>query len=427
MRWTRAIPRALGAGALGAVAVYGGQAAQFRRQAKTPVTFLDSPAPGSSSFERWMEAACAAPLRPGNRTKVLRNGDEIITSMLDAMAAAQGSIDFCNYIFWKGRTASDFAAVLSERARAGVQVNVLLDAYGSAKIDRSLVPEMERAGVRFSWFRAPHWYKAHQFNNRMHRRILVVDGRVGFTGGFGVADEWIGDAEGPEHWRDTHVRIEGPAVRDLLGAFLENWREATHEVLDGPHLPELESFEDGAPVQIARSSPGHGAATAETLMLAAMRGARSRLWVTTAYFAPRQPVVDELVASAGRDVDVRLLVNGRHIDKEPARRAGQRSYGRLLDGGVRVFEYQRTMMHAKVVVVDDAWVNVGTSNWDNRSMALQEEINCSVADADVTVELEKHFLDDLDDAEEIEASAWANRPLRARAFELVSGAVRHSL
>ncbi|MBA3282216.1 MAG: cardiolipin synthase B, partial [Acidimicrobiia bacterium] len=407
--------------------VYAGQAAQYRRQAGTTTELVNPPAPGSAEFARWMEAACSAPLRQGNRVAVLRNGDEIIAGMLDALGSAVETVDFCNYIFWKGETATSFAEALSERARAGVAVNVLLDAYGSAKIERGLIPEMERAGVNFSWFRSPHWYKAHQFNNRMHRRILVVDGRVGFTGGFGVADEWIGDAEGPEHWRDTHLRIEGPAVRDVLGAFMENWNEATHCFLSGPHLPELAPFDDGVDVQVARSSPGHGAATAETVMLAAMCGVRQRLWITTAYFGPRRAVIDALVATAERGVDVRLLVNGSHIDKELARRVGQRSYATLLAGGVRVFEYEQTMMHAKVVVVDDGWANVGTSNWDNRSMSLQEELNCAIVDAGIVATLEKHFLTDFDGSEEIELARWRDRPVASRAYEWVGEALRHSL
>ncbi len=421
------MPKVLGAGLAAVVGVYAGQAAQFRRQAGTRTELADPASPGSIEFTRWTEAACSAPLRQGNRVRVLRNGDEIIAGMLDDLRSAQETVDFCNYIFWKGETATAFADALSERARPGAQVNVLLDAYGSAKIGRHLVPQMERAGVTFSWFRVPHWYKAHQFNNRMHRRILVVDGRVGFTGGFGVADEWMGDAEGPQHWRDTHLRIEGPAVRDILGAFLENWNEATHRLLSGPHLPELGPFDDGVAVQVARSSPGHGAATAETLMLAAVLGAQRRRWVTTAYFGPRRAVIDALVATAGRGVDVRLLVNGSHIDKELARWVGQRSYARLLEAGVRVFEYERTMMHAKVVVVDDGWANVGTSNWDNRSMALQEELNCSIADPEIVVELEKHFLTDVDDAEEIHLERWRERPMARRASEWVGEALRHSL
>lgn len=421
------MPKAFGAGLAAVMGVYAGQAAQFRRQAGAAIDVAEPSVPGTADFARWTEAACSAPLRQGNRVAVLRNGDEIIASMLEAMASATATIDFCNYIFWKGETADAFASVLQERARAGVQVNVLLDAYGSAKIERRLIPEMERAGVTFSWFRAPHWYKAHQFNNRMHRRILVIDGRLGFTGGFGVADVWMGDAEDPEHWRDTHLQIEGPAVRDLLGAFLENWNEATHRLLGASHLPVLEAFDDGVAVQVARSSPGHGAATAETLLLAAVLGAERRAWITTAYFAPRSAVIDALVATAGRGIDVRLLVNGSHIDKELARKAGQRSYATLLAGGVRVFEYEQTMMHAKVVVVDDGWANVGTSNWDNRSMALQEELNCAVSDPGVVAQLEKHFLSDFDDSEEIELGRWRRRPATAKVYEWAGEALRHSL
>lgn len=417
----------VGAAGLAAVGVYGGQAAQFRRNAGTRLAFADPAAPGTDAFARWLEAECSAPRRAGNRVKVLRNGDQIHDDMLEALSSATQTVDFSNYIFWKGETANAFAAAFSERARAGVQVNVLVDAYGSAKIDHDLIPAMKGAGVNFSWFRPPHWYKVNQFNNRMHRRTLVVDGRLGFTGGFGVAEDWTGDAEGPGHWRETHLRIEGPAVRDIVGGFLENWMEANQRILDGAHLPELASFDDGVPLQITRSSPEHGMSTAEVLMVAAISGARARLWITTAYFAPRRAVIDELVAAAGRGVDVRLLVNGSHIDKEMVRRAGQRSYTRLMEGGVRVFEYQRTMMHAKVVVVDDCWANVGTSNFDYRSMALQEEMNCSIADPVVLAELEKDFVDDFGNSEEIDLGHWQHRSLGARAYELAGESLRHSL
>lgn len=421
------VTKALGGVGLAVVGAYAGQAAQFRRNAATVFDVPDPAAPGTAAFARWVEAACAAPQRPGNRVAVLRNGDEVLPAMLDAISSATSTIAFSNYIFWAGPTAAGYADALAERARAGVDVNVLLDAWGSTSKNRDLVARMKRAGVKFSWFRTPHWYQMQRFNYRMHRRILVIDGATAFTGGFGIAEEWVGDAEDHRHWRDTHLRIEGPAARDVLGAFMENWSEATHRSLSGAHLPELEQGKGEALVQISRSSPGHGQAKAEALFLGAVLGARRRLWVTTAYFAPRAAVVGALEEAARRGVDVRLLVNGCHTDKELVRRAGQRSYANLLEAGVRVFEYQRTMMHAKVIVVDDQWSNVGTSNWDNRSLALQEEINCSVTDGGVTAQLEKHFDQDFDDAEEILASPWHGRSKVGRTYELLGGALRHSL
>ncbi|HSH23200.1 MAG TPA: phospholipase D-like domain-containing protein, partial [Acidimicrobiales bacterium] len=335
--------------------------------------------------------------------------------------------DFSTYIFWKGKTADRFGEAFIERARAGVEVNVMVDGWGSAPMDRALVARMEEAGVNFVWFRTPHWYTTQKLNNRSHRRIMVVDGILGFTGGMGVADEWAGDAEGPENWRETHLRVEGPAVRDLVGAFADNWTEETGQVLSGPHLPSLDAFDDGVAVQVSKSSARQGRAAAEALFVAAITGVRERLWFTTAYFSPRQALIDELAAAAGRGVDVRIVVNGPHIDKQVVRRVGQRSYGQLLEAGVRLFEYQRTMLHAKVIVADDDWANVGTANFDNRSLALQDEMNCSVIDRGIVTELEKDFLDDFDASEEIDIDRWRQRPLRSRAYELVGEAVRHSL
>ncbi len=423
----RLAPRALGAAGVAAVGVYAGQAAKYRRQARRLLELPEPAVPGTAAFSRWAEGACAAPLREGNRVSALRNGDEIAPSMIDAIAAARESVHLSNYILWSGPMARDFVDALAGRARAGMEVNVLLDAWGSAKRNAELAADLERAGVALGWFRPPRWYQLDQFNNRMHRRVLVVDGTVGFTGGFGMADEWMGDAQGVERWRDTHLRLEGPMVRDLAGAFLENWVDTTSRVLAPRHFPELDPLPDGVPVQLSRSSPGHGPAAAEVLFLAAVLGAQERLWITTAYFAPRRGVVEALTAAARRGVDVRLVVNGRCIDKPPVRRAGHCDYDRLLEAGARIFEYERTMMHAKVVLVDDNWANVGTANWDNRSMALQEELNCSVTDRGLVTELEKHFLDDFDCCEEIDLARWRRRPMRDRALEAASAALRHSL
>lgn len=417
---------AAGAG-LATVGIYAAQEAQYRREAGQQIDLSDPPAPGTGAFSRLVEAWCAGPGRTGNRVDVLRNGAEIFPSMLEAIGSATSTVILSSYIFWKGETATVFGEALAQRARAGVEVDVLVDGWGSAKMDRDLVARMEAAGVSFVWFRTPHWYTTKKVNNRCHRRIIVIDGTVGFTGGMGIADEWSGDAEGPGNWRETHVRLEGPAVRDLVGAFAEHWMEETGRVLAGPHLPELEVYEDGVEVQISRSSARQGRAAAEALLLAAISGCRERLWFTTAYFAPRHAMVDALVAAAERGVDLRIVVNGPHIDKEVVRRAGQRSYGRLLEAGVRIFEYGRTMMHAKVVVADDRWANVGTANFDNRSLALQDEMNCSIVDPDVVVELEKHFLDDFDASTEIDLPRWSARPLRSKAFEFAAESVRHSL
>jgi cardiolipin synthase len=424
----RTIRNAGAAVGLAVGAAYAFEAAQYRRTSAKGFELLNQPQPGTPDFARLVEVLTVAPLRQGNHITILRNGDEIFPAMLEAIRSAKETIDFATYVYWTGSIAPEFADALSERAAAGVAVHVLLDAVGAAKMDRQLVTQLESAGAKVAWFRPPRWYTLHKLNNRTHRKILVVDGRVGFTGGVGIAEEWTGNCEDPGHWRDTHVRVEGPVVRDLLGGFLDNWAEATGSILAGrAHMPDLRAVQDGVQAQVTRSAAEKGSTDAEQLFYSAIKGARSRIWLTTAYFAPRRAFVDVLCEAVGRGVDVCVLTNGPHIDKQVVRRAGQRTYQRLLDCGVRVFEYQRTMVHAKTLMVDDQWATVGSINFDNRSFSLNDELNISFQDPALVAVLEKHFVDDLEDARELDAATWRRRPLSARAGEVGSALVRREL
>ena len=428
MRSARAVRNTAIAGGLGVAGFYAYEAVQYHRSASRGFTLEDPPVPGTADFDRLVEALTVAPLRKGNRVTVLKNGSEIFPAMLEAIRAAEHSVDFATYVYWTGSIAPEFADALSERAAAGVEVNVLLDAVGAAKMERELIDQLEQAGATVAWFRPVRWWTLNKFNNRTHRKILVVDGRVGFTGGVGIAEEWTGNCEDPEHWRDTHVRVEGPAVRDLLGGFLDNWAEATNRILSGPdHLPALDGFDDGVQVQVTRSSAEKGSSDAEQLFYAAIACARERLWLTTAYFAPRRAFVDALCGAARRGVDVRILVNGPHIDRQLVRRSGQQTYDTLLACGARVFEYQRTMLHAKTLMVDSVWATVGSINFDNRSFSLNDELNLAVRDGSVVAAFEKHFLTDLDDAVELDLDTWRTRPLASRAKEVVGALVRREL
>ncbi|HEX6675694.1 MAG TPA: phospholipase D-like domain-containing protein [Actinomycetes bacterium] len=416
------------AGGLGLAGVYAYEAVQYHRSASRGFSLDDPPAPGSPDFARLVEALTIAPLREGNRVKVLKNGSEIFPAMLDAINAAEKTVDFATYVYWTGSIAPQFADALADRARAGVEVNVLLDAVGAAKMEPALIERLEESGATVAWFRPVRWWTLNKLNNRSHRKILVVDGRVGFTGGVGIAEEWTGNCEDPEHWRDTHVRVEGPAARDLLGGFLDNWAEATNRILSGrEHLPDIAGFDDGVQVQVTRSSAEKGSTDAEQLFYAAIACARERLWLTTAYFAPRRAFVDALCDAVRRGVDVRVLVNGPHIDRALVRRAGQHMYDQLLARGVRIFEYQRTMLHAKTLAVDSTWATVGSINFDNRSFALNDELNLAVRDPAVVATFEKHFLADLDDAVELDLDAWRARPLAQRAREVGGALLRREL
>ncbi len=422
-RWVRNV--AVGGGmALASTYAYG--TAKYRRSAAVGFDIPDPAVPGTPDFARVVEALTGAPVRHGNRVKVLRNGDETFAEMLDSIRAAERTVDLSSYIYWPGRITDRFTDALTDRARAGVEVNVALDGYGSAKLDRDHVHRLERAGARVSFIRPPKPYTLHKLNNRMHRRLLVVDGTVGFAGGVGIADVWDGNAQDPDHWRETHVRIEGPAVRDVLGGFLENWTGATQVILGRPHLPALPELDGGVDVHVTRSSPTTGGTAAAQLFYSVIAGARERLWITTAYFTPGQAFVDVLRAAARRGVDVRILVNGHRVDKEVVRRTGQLRYDALLDVGVRIFEYQRTMLHAKVMIVDGGWANIGSSNFDHRSFGLDDELNVAFYDAGLVTELEKHFLDDLDASEEIDLQRWRSRPLRRRVVERAGDLARQS-
>ena len=425
----RSAARPIGHAAAGAGVALGGlyayQTTKVRRTAAHPFRLPDPPAPGSAEFGRLIEGLAGAPVRPGNRVQVLRNGCQTFPAMLEAIAAATETIDFSCYIYWPGGITEQFTDAFCERASAGVEVNVLLDAWGSARHDPRQVDRLERAGARVAFFRTPRWYTLDKLNHRMHRRLLVVDGRVGFTGGVGIADVWTGDAQDPEHWRETDVLVEGPAVRDVLGAFVQNWTQWTRRILSDRHFPDLDDASEGVRVQVTRSSPTGGVTTAGQLFYSAIAGVRERLWLTTAYFTAGPMFMGALADAARRGVDVRLLLNGPNIDKELVRETAQRAYGPLLEAGVRIFEYQPTMLHAKVLIAD-GWSNVGSSNFDERSFALDTELNLSFGEGGPVGELEKQFLEDLERSEELDLARWRRRPLRNRVRGYVGQLARQS-
>ena len=382
----------------------------------------------SGAFLHATEAITSAPIAEGNEIELFVNGDRIFPAMLETIGVAERSVNLLTYIYWSGRIARTVAGALCERAQAGVEVNVLLDAMGSAKMDRGLIREMDEAGVTFAYFRPPKPYALRRANNRTHRKLLIADGRVGMTGGVGIADEWTGDAQDPDHWRDTHVRVRGPVVRGLQGAFAENWLEATGDVLVGPdYLPELEPIDGGVAMQVVRSTANVGDTNVEALYFLAIACARSSLHLTTAYFAPRPAFVEALQDAARRGVDVRVLVPGPHMDKEVVRQAGRASYDELLEAGVRIFEYQPTMLHAKTLTIDGAWSSVGSVNFDNRSFQLNDESTLCVCSEPFAGELDDQFERDLERAEEIDLERWRRRGVSERAVELGLKLVRREL
>lgn len=356
------------------------------------------------------------PLLDGNRVELLLNGDEIFPAMLSAIDDAAHSINLLSYIYWQGDIAHRFADALSSAAQRGVKVRVVLDAFGASRMDAALVQRMEDAGCEFTWFNPVRWYSLGRFNHRTHRKVMVIDGRLGFTGGVGIGEEWTGDAQDAEHWRDDHFRLEGPVVRFLQGSFAENWRQATGDVLAGSGtFPDLEPAGD---VRVGVINTGPAGATSEIglsywLMF---RGARERIYVTTPYFVPDPDLELGLEDAARRGLDVRLLVPNHHQDSRMVRYASQTWYHDLLRAGVRLYEFQPTLIHAKTVTADREWAIVGSANFDSRSFQLNFEIAVVVFDSSFVEALDASFEKDLLRAreitlEEIEGWPW---PVRLR-------------
>jgi cardiolipin synthase len=421
-RWPAAIAVALGAW-------YSSDSLRHRREQEDGYRLrgeeLDI---GSAGFLRATEAITMAPITTGNDLEMFINGDQIFPALIETMQRAERSLNFLSYLYWSGEIGTKIAAVLCERASAGIEVNVLLDAVGSAKMDRRLIREMDESGVNFAYFRPPKLYAIRRLNNRTHRKLLIADGKVGMTGGVGIADQWTGDAQDPGHWRDTHVRVRGPVVRGLQGAFAENWLEATGEVLVGPaYLPELEPVSDDGAMQVVRSTANVGDTNVEALYFLAIACAKQSLHLTSAYFAPRPAFVEALTDAAERGVDVRILVPGPHIDKEFVRQAGRAVYEELLEAGVQVFEYCPTMIHAKTLTIDGAWSTVGSVNFDNRSFQLQDEVTLCVCSSRFAAQLDEQFERDLERSEKINLERWNERALPARVSESVTKVARREL
>jgi cardiolipin synthase len=371
-------------------------------------------------FERTMGVLLGPAILRGNRFEVLVNGDEIFPAMLRAIREARTTICFETYIYWSGEIGKAFASALSERARAGVRVHVMLDWLGSAKMDPDLLGEMEHAGVEVRRYHEPRWYNLDKLNNRTHRKLLVTDGRIGFTGGVGIAPEWTGHAQDPDHWRDTHFRVEGPVVAQMQAVFADNWVKATGDVLQGQaYFPPLPGVGDGA-AQVFSSSPSGGSESMQLMYLLAIAAAERSLDLEMAYFVPdalsRQTILDALK----RGVRVRILVPGKHIDTETARHASRAVWGELLKAGAEIYEYAPTMFHCKVMVVDGYMVSVGSTNFDDRSFRLNDEANLNIFDETFAARQLEIFADDLQHATRVTYAEWQSRPISEKLGDYVA-------
>jgi cardiolipin synthase len=363
-----------------------------------------------AQFQRSMSTLLGPALVPGNRVDTLLDGDQIFPAMLEAIRNARRTITFETYIYWSGNVGKEFADALSERARAGVKVHILVDWVGSQKMEAALLERMQGSGAQIYKYHPPRWYNVNRLNNRTHRKILVVDGRVGFTGGVGIADEWSGHAQDENHWRDTHYRVEGPAVAQFQAAFTDNWLKVSGAVLHGAdYFPPIPPAGD-LPAQMFMSSTEGGAESMHLMYLLSIAAARKSIDLSMAYFVPDALATEALVAALKRGVRVRILVPGRKTDVALVRSAGRATWGPFLQGGAEIYEYQPTMYHCKVLVVDHAWVSVGSTNFDTRSFRLNDEANLNVFDRDFALRQVHDFENDLKRSRRISYEEWASRP-----------------
>ena len=378
-------------------------------------------------FRRAVGHLLGPPIVCGNRIDTLVNGNQIFPAMLEAIRGAQRTIVFETFIYWSGEIARELTEALGERARAGVRVHVLLDWLGSKKMDETLLQRMSDAGVQVERYHPVRWYNIDRLNNRTHRKLLVVDGRIGFTGGVGIADEWLGNAEDSCHWRDNHYRVEGPVVAQMEAAFTDNWMKTHSQVLHGDdYFPALEEA-GSCEAQMFRSSRSEGSESARLLFLFSMAAARRTLYIGSAYFVPDDLAVETLIAAKKRGVQVEILVPGRHIDTELTRKASRSRWGKLLEAGIEIWEYQPTMFHCKLLVADECWTSVGSTNFDNRSFRLNDEANLNVLNRDFAQRQIAIFKKDKERARLITLEEWRKRPLREKILEHAAGLLRSQL
>ena len=351
----------------------------------------------SPDFERALGSLLGPGIVGGNAVTELLNGDQIFPPMLAAIQGAKKSITFETYIYWSGDIGKQFADALSERARAGVRVHVLLDWVGSANMDESYLTEMQQAGVQIEKFHKPHWYNLARLNNRTHRKLLVVDGQVGFTGGVGIASHWMGNAQDPDHWRDSHYLVRGPVVAQMQATFLDNWLKVTGKVLHGAlYFPPIAPA-GAQKAQMFSSSPSSGSESMQLMYHLAITAAERSIDLSVAYFVPDELTQKHLMDALARGVRVRFITPGEHTDTDTVKAASRATWGPLLQAGALIYEYQPTMYHCKVMIVDQLLVSVGSTNFDNRSFRLNDEANLNVYDAAFARRQTEVFEDDLKD------------------------------
>ena len=375
-------------------------------------------------FINTMAGAAGVPFVDGNSVVLLNNGDRFYPVMLEAIEKSERSITIEAYIYWAGEIGLKFANALAAAAQRGVRVKILLDAVGSSSISAEILQILEKGGCNVAWYNPIRWNHLRRLNNRTHRKSLIIDGRVGFTGGAGIADHWTGDAHDDKHWRDLQIRIEGPAVRPLQTGFAQNWLECTGELVTGPFFYPAPVNAGKLSLQTIMSSPETGASTVRVMYCLALSAARKTIDIANPYFVPDHVSIDLFRDATKRGVRVRVMVAGTSNDTVMARLNSVRLYGAVLEAGVEMYEYNRTMMHHKIMIVDGLWSTVGTSNFDNRSFSHNEENNVSAVDEGLAQSLLASFEKDLAVCDRITLDGWRRRPIAHKAIEALASFVQ---
>lgn len=371
-------------------------------------------------FQRVMGTLLGPGIVDGNRAQEYLNGDQIFPAMLGAIRNAKRSITFETYIYWSGDIGREFADALAERARAGVKVHVLLDWVGSAKIDESFYAEMEKAGVEVKKFHKPHWSTLGKMNNRTHRKILISDGKLGFTGGVGIAPQWTGNGQDKDHWRDSHYSVEGPVVAQMQTVFMDNWLKAAGKVLHGEaYFPPLTAVGTSR-AQVFSSSPNNGSESMHLMYLMAITAATKSIDISSAYFVPDDVTTRAMTDAIKRGVKIRIITPGKIIDTDTVRAASRGKWGPLLEAGALIFEYQPSMYHCKAMIVDNLLVSVGSTNFDNRSFRLNDEANLNIYDTPFAIRQTAVFEEDLKNAQQITHAMWLERPFKEKMGERIA-------
>ena len=372
-----------------------------------------------AQFRRDMGSLLGPAIVSGNEVKVLNNGDEIFPAMLQAVASATKTICFETYIYWSGDIGEQFAEALAERARAGVQVFITLDWMGSLKMEEALIDKLSASGAKIKRYRPLRWYSLDRINNRTHRKLLIVDGELAFTGGVGVADQWRGNAQDADHWRDVHFAMRGPVVLQVQAAFSDNWIKTTGQVLTGEEFFPATQPEGQMEAQMFVASPAGGSESMHLMYLMAIAAAVQSMDLQAAYFVPDELIIKAMLAARARGVRIRIIVPGKHIDSGTVRTASKATWGDLLQKGVEIYEYLPTMMHNKLLILDGEMVSVGSTNFDVRSFRLNDEASLNVYDRDFAAQMTQVFEADLQQSRAYNYEHWLHRSFKQKLLEKV--------